>query len=141
LFFTQGLFARQGTAAYEIETLLNTNAVTYGQAARFILEASDKAVFVTAEDAFQFAQEKNWLAENTTVNQTARLDVLSRLLMNAFELRGGLFYTITGRAHYAYRELIYLNIIQGITEPGMKVSGELLLFITNRTLTVQGEIQ
>jgi hypothetical protein len=57
--------------------------------------------------------------------------------MNAFEIKGGIFYTFTGRPRYAYRELVYLNIIQGRTEPGMNVSGELLLFITSRILTTQ----
>ena len=141
LFFVQGLFAQQqGTAAYEIEELLNTSSVTYGQSARFILEASDKAVFSSADEAFLFAREKNWLTGNTTADQPARLDVIAKLFMNAFEIKGGLFYTLTGGSLYAYRELVYLNIIQGKTEPGMKVSGDLLLFITGRVLTVHGGI-
>jgi hypothetical protein len=133
LFFSANLSA--ATAAYEIDTLLQTNAVTYGQAARFILEASGNMVFADGEAAFRYALEKNWLSGSISAGQTARLDVISRLFMNAFEIKGGIFYTITGRPWYAYRELVYLGFIQGRTEPGMNVSGELLLFITSRILT------
>jgi len=35
--------------------------------------------------------------------------------------------------HYAYRELLIQNI-QGRADPGMAVSGDLLLFVINRAL-------
>jgi len=135
IFFTAPLFAEQQTAAYEIETLLQTNEITYGQAARFILEASDIAAIADTEEAFNYIAEKNWVSEKITADQTVRLDVLSGIFMKAFDMKGGLFYSITGHPHYAYRELIYKNVIQGMTEPTMKVSGELLLFITSRIMT------
>ncbi|MCL2411453.1 MAG: hypothetical protein FWC97_07395 [Treponema sp.] len=147
LFFAPCLLAQQTelaqqTAAYEIDSLLQTSAITYAQAARFILEASDRAVFTDPEEAFRYAQERNWFGRNVTAEQTARLDVVSKLIMSAFEIRGGLLFSITGRPRYAYRELVYLNIIQGRTEPGLNVSGELLLFITGRILTNhQGVVQ
>ena len=133
LLFAPCLFA--SPAALEMDALLQTPAVSYGQAARFILEASDRAVFADPEEAFRYALDKNWLPGNVSAGQAARLDVISRLFMNAFEIRGGLFYTLTGRPWYAYRELVYLSFIQGRTEPGMMVSGELLLFITTRIMT------
>ena len=142
IFFTAPLFADEpeavnavNTAAYEIEALLNNSEVTYGQAARFILEASDMAVYADAEEAFLYLAERNWLPKNATSGQIARLDVLSGVFMKAFDIKGGLFYSLTGGSHYAYRELVYLNIIQGKTEPAMKVSGELLLFISGRLLS------
>ena len=133
LLITPCLFA--SPAAQEMDTLLQTGAVTYGQAARFILEASGNTVFSNAIDAFRYAQEKDWLPERVSAQDEARLDVISGFFMHAFDIRGGIFYTLTGRPLYAYRELVHLNHIQGRTEPGMKVSGELLLFITTRILT------
>ena len=138
LFAQQQIEQRDGqqeTAAYEIEMLLQTNAVTYGQASRFILEASDIAVFTDTEEAFLYLVENKWLPKNIGSGQAARLDVLSGIFMKAFDIKGGLFYSLTRAPHYAYRELVYLNLIQGKIEPGMNVSGELLLFITGRILT------
>jgi hypothetical protein len=43
-------------------------------------------------------------------------------------------YTLFGGAHYSYRELVYKDIIQGRSDPAMKVSGEKMLFIVNRLL-------
>jgi len=45
-----------------------------------------------------------------------------------------MLYSITKSPHYAYRELAYMEVIQGRADPSMNVSGELLLFITNRIL-------
>ncbi|MDR2701323.1 MAG: hypothetical protein LBB72_02700 [Spirochaetaceae bacterium] len=43
-------------------------------------------------------------------------------------------YRLFGSAHYSYRELVYRDIIQGRSDPHMKVSGEKMLFIVNRLL-------
>ena len=140
LFFTLCLFAglfsvsAQSTAE-EIETLLGTGAVTYAQAARFVLEASDAMVTSSHEEAFRYAAERNWLPKNAAVDDAARLDGISLLLMRSFDLKGGLFYSIFKNAHYAYRELTYRNVIQGRANPDMNVSGERLLFLTGRILS------
>jgi hypothetical protein len=54
--------------------------------------------------------------------------------MQAFNIKGGPMYTITKTSHYAYREMVFQDIIQGRVDPGMKVSGEQLLFLVNRVL-------
>jgi len=125
--------------ADEIETLLNTNAVTYAQAARFLLEASDTMVTSDPEEAFDYAAQQGWLPKKVSANDTARLDGISLLMMRSFGIKGGLFYSITKSRHYAYRELTYRDAIQGRADPGMNVSGERLLFYTGRILSQFGE--
>jgi len=127
------LLSAQSTAT-EIETLLNTNTVTYAQAARFLLEASDETAIRDTQEAFRYAQERNWLPKKVSANDTARLDAVALLLMCSFDIKGGLFYSIAKNPHYAYRELTYMQVIQGRTDPAMNVSGEKLLFITGRIL-------
>jgi len=56
------------------------------------------------------------------------------MVMQAFGMKGGLFYTITKSQHHAYRELTQRGIIQGRADPLMPVDGGLLLFTINRTL-------
>jgi len=136
--FTPRLFAQ--TAA-EIETLLYTEAVSYAQAARFVLLAADISD-LRAEDAFGYAKEKSWLPAAATQGAAAKLDGVSLLIMRAFDMTGGAFYTFMKTPHYAYRELLYQNVIQGRVDPGMAVSGDLLLFIVNRVLDqMEGNIQ
>jgi len=57
--------------------------------------------------------------------------------MKSFKIKGGIHYTISNNPHYAYRELVYKEIIQGRADPGMKVSGDQLLFMIGRLLSSQ----
>jgi hypothetical protein len=123
-------------SADEIENLLETEAINYGQAARLVLLASANRDLNT-EAAFGFASENKWLPKGVEADDPARLNGFSLLIMRAFEIKGGAFYTLTGGAHYAYRELVYRNIIQGRSDPAMTVSGDLMLFIVNRALNFQ----
>jgi len=129
--------------ANEIETLLLTDAVTYAQSARFLLEASDAFATFDSQEAFRYAQEQKWLPKKASADDNARLDAISFLAMRSFEMKGGVMYSITKNkavlaAHYSYRELTAKKIIQGRTSPSMNVSGRLLLFITERMLSQSG---
>ena len=120
--------------AVEIETLLNTTAVTYGQAARFTLEAADVLATPSREEAFNYALGQGWLRGDISSGDTARLDQISLLLMRSFGIKGGIMYSLFGSPHYAYRELVYKKVIHGRASPVMPVSGERLLFFVNRLL-------
>jgi hypothetical protein len=131
-----GLAALSAQTAAEMETLLNTQAVTYAQAARFVLQAADAAAIANPAAAFKFAQEKDWLPKGVSPDTAARLDGISLLFMRSFDIKGGILYSLTKNPHYAYRELVYQTAIQGRTDPHMAVSGYQLIFITNRLLEI-----
>lgn len=120
--------------ASELESLLNTNAVSYEHAARFVLLAADVEDLPWTE-AFNFAAERDWLPKNVKAGDKATLQGLSLLVMEAFGLKGGFMYSQTRNPHYAYRELVYQDIIQGRADPDMDVSGYLLIFTVNRVLS------
>lgn len=132
-------FLLPAQTAAEIEELLGTEAVSYEQAARFILKAADLRDFSSPEEAFRFAAEQLWLPKKAVSGGRARLDGVSLLLMGSFSIKGGLFYTLSKNPHYAYRELLYRDIIQGRSDPEMAVSGDFLLFLVNRVLAVYEE--
>jgi len=117
--------------AAEIETLLATDAVSYDQAASFVLRAADVE---TTGPAFDYAAEQKWLSGKASSGGSATLDEVSLLIMGAFGIKGGIMYSATKSPHYAYRELVYQGIIQGRADPGLAVSGDLLLFMVNRVL-------
>jgi len=109
--------------------------VNYKDAALMVLEASghlDAAKQTSADDAFSFAMERGWLPKNAQANNDARLDGLSLLVVQAFEIKGGAFFSLFKNPHYAYRTMVYRGIIQGRADPQMPVSGDLLLFTVNR---------
>ena len=129
----------QAQTAARIELLLETEAVNYGQAALFALEAAGLVSGASEEHAFAFAAERQWLAEGAAQNAQIRLDELSLIIMEAFGIRGGIMFSMFRNPHYAYRELVYQEIIQGRAAPNMAVSGEELLFLINRVLAVHGD--
>ena len=131
-----GLVLLPAQTAAEIEILLETPAVTYAQAARFVLKASETAQISNLEEAFSFAAERNWLPRDVSPDSAARLDVVSMLFMKSFGIKGGLLYSIFKNPHYAYRELVNMSAIQGKAYPTRAVSGEQLLFIASRVLSI-----
>ena len=123
-------------SAAEIEELLSAEAVTYEEAAWFVLRVAEIPGIDNSAGAFNYAMEQNWLPANAAPGDRARLDDLSLLIMRAFDFNGGLLYTAAKNSHYAYRELVYKGIIQGRADPGMAVSGDLLLFLSGRVLSL-----
>ena len=129
LFLCSSAFAQ---TAERVEALLNAKTVSYEQAAAFVLEAAE--IYPTPASAFNYVIEQKWLSSNVKGTDEARLDALSLLIMKAFELKGGALYSLFQNPHYAYRELQSRDFIEGKTAPSTPVSGELLLFVINRTL-------
>ena len=138
LLMTQVFLPAQSTAQ-EIENLLELRAVTYSQAASFVLDAADIGTFRDPNSAFRFAAERGWLPRNSSPDQPARLDGFSLLVMRAFGLSGGVMYSIFGTPRYAYREMMYRGVIQGRAAPNMHVNGYDLLFFINRVLSITEE--
>ena len=127
--------------AAKIEWLLEQNMVSYQEAALLTLEASghlDPTNNTKAEDAFAFAMERRWLPANMQGDYAVNLKGLSLLIMRAFNIKGGLFYTIFKNPHYAYRTLVYYNIIQGRADPLMYITGDYFLFTLNRAMYLSG---
>jgi len=117
--------------AAELETLLATEALSYEQAASFVLRAAD----VTATgSAFNYAAGQKWLPAKASPDGIAALNGVSLLVMGAFGIKGGIMYSATKNPHYAYRELVHQGIIQGRADPGLAVSGDRLLFMISRAL-------
>ena len=132
--------------AAEIEEMLNTDALSYEQVTWFVLKAADVSDSSGQFDlndpvgAFRFAAEQNWLPRKAVAGGEASLEGISLLLMRSFDIKGGLLFTLVKNPHYAYREMVYQDIIQGRSDPEMAVSGDLLLFLLSRILSRQEEI-
>jgi len=129
--------------AAEIEKLLETEAVSYEQAAWLVLEAADLSPSFessASDGAFNFAARQGWLPKKAAPQDKASLEGISLLVMRSFGIKGGLFYSLLKNPHYAYREMVYQDIIQGRSDPQMAVSGDLLLFLVNRVLSRTEEL-
>ena len=134
LFAASPLFSQ---TADRLETLLQQEQVSYKDTALLVLEASgqlDAEKQISADDAFNIAIQRGWLPKNTVANNAARLNDLSLLVIQAFEIDGGAFFSLFKNPHYAYRAMVYRGIIQGRSDPQMLVSGDLLLYTVNKAM-------
>ena len=132
-FISSPLTILNAQTATQLQTLLQTNAVTHEQAVEFVLEAAE----IEQQDPFDYALQQKWIPKKAQSSDSPNLQQTSLLLMRAFDIKGGLFYSMFKTPHYAYRELVYKGIIQGRVDPRMKVSGDMLLFLVNRILYLQ----
>jgi len=126
------LFAQ---TAERIERFLEQERVNCRDAALLVLEMSghlDPDNQTSADDAFSFAMERGWLPKGAQADNAVRLNGLSLLVVRAFDIKGGAFFSLFKNPHYAYRAMVYRGIIQGRADPQMTVSGDLLLYTVNR---------
>jgi hypothetical protein len=135
-----GLLCAQ--TAGDMDALLESPAVSGAVAARFVLGAAgllpaELSGADAEKAAWEAALEKRWLKGGP--DESISLKEASFLVMSAFGLKGGLMYSLFPGPRYAYRELLYLKIIQGRANEGFTVSGERLLQIIGRASQYSGE--
>lgn len=118
-----------------LDALLEEDTTTYGQAAYLVLTASaripDDASPATAAEEIA---AQGWKVPARTAEEPLTLGEYSFLLMQAFEIKGGIMYRIIPGPRYAGRELAYLKFIKGNTSPYRAFSGEEAIGILGRLL-------
>ncbi|MCL2066734.1 MAG: hypothetical protein FWG99_04650 [Treponema sp.] len=122
--------------AEELEAVLDSPAITYSQAARFVLASVENDQI---ENAFEQAKERGWIPNVAAEDDPVNMRQLSSLMTNAFGIKGSLMNTIFPGPRYAYRVMISRSFIQGRADPNMRVSGERFLQILGNVLNAAGE--
>jgi hypothetical protein len=121
--------------AERLDALLDNAGVSYAETAMMVLPAAGLAgEDVSPGTAFAEARARGLLPKAAEPGGAVRLGELAFLIMGAFDMKGGLFYTLFPGPRYAYRELVYRKLIQGRNDPALTVSGERLLRILGRAL-------
>ncbi|MEE8590854.1 MAG: hypothetical protein V3T35_05980 [Spirochaetia bacterium] len=118
-----------------IDALLEEETTSFGQAAYLVLTASARISDDTtpAEAAAEIVGQ-GWTVPARTAEEPLTLGEYSFLLMQAFELKGGIMYRIIPGPRYAGRELAYLQFIKGNTSPYRTFSGEEAIGILGRLM-------
>lgn len=124
--------------ARDMDQILEVDAITWAQAARFVLPASGQPAPEGAFAAFELAKSQGWLPRDAEAEGIVDFGGLSFFLMRAFDIPGGLMYRAFPGPRYAYRELVYKDILQGQIDRSWKVSGFWLLTVVGRVLDESG---
>ena len=132
------LFPAFGQTSADIENLLAERAISFEQAAWFILASALNEVPDSSQAAFALAVERGWIPAKAESGNPITFNGLSLLLMKAFEINGGMMYRFTENKRYAYRELRSREYITGRAYSGITVSGEQFLQILGNIMSDRG---
>ncbi len=132
LTFAAGIPA--GAAAFsgsDMDALLEMDALTRGAASRLVAEAARSA------GAAAGAAAKFETPAEDSGEEPVSLGTYSHMLMEAFDISGGIMYSLFPSGRYASRELGFRGYIRGDSGAYRTVSGQEALGILGRVL--QGE--
>jgi len=139
VFLCLGAGVAGASQANELEAVLQNPAVTFEQAARFVISSAGIDTNVnTPEAAFKFAVEKGWLPKEASPKDPIKMAELSFLITSAFDIEGGFMYMFFPGPRYAFRTMVSRSLIQGVADPSMTVSGQRFLHILGNTIDYKG---
>jgi hypothetical protein len=95
----------------------------------------------TPEEAVQSLRQQGWKVSVLPADSPITLGDYSYLLMNAFKVKGGIFYSLFPSPRYACRELGYLKVIPSEARPLRSVPGEEAVRILGNMLALRGGTQ
>ena len=130
-----------GQTAAEMDVMLQADTVSGARLARFVLGSSGLlppglSGPQAEKAAYDMALSNGWITISPEENATQKDAAF--LIMKAFNLKGGVMYSLLGNPRYAYREMVYQKLIMGRTDQAMKVSGKKLLQILDKTIKYAG---
>jgi hypothetical protein len=118
-----------------LDVLFEEPATTLRQAAYLVLTASGRIPDDTSpEQAAAALSGQGWTVPKRSAGEPLTLGEYAYLLMQAFDLKGGVMYRISPGPRYAGRELAYLELIKGDTSPYRTFSGEEAIGILGRLM-------
>lgn len=118
-----------------IDEMLDKEKADWGQTTYLVLTAAellDENADIPGVMAALEAQQ--WKIDTEDPDKSISLGEYCYMLMKAFDISGGLMYSLLPGPRYAARELDYLNFIDNDKSPYRTLSGEEVLRIMGRLL-------
>jgi hypothetical protein len=124
--------------AERLDAILDTERVSFVQAAAVILPAAG-LLDPEAGEIRAFAAAASWFPSRAERDSPITMGELSYLVMRSFRLTGGFMYALFPGPRYAYRALAWRRLLPPNPDPARFLTGEELLHITGRVLSLAGD--
>jgi hypothetical protein len=122
-----------------VDLLLDTPQASLGQAAYLVLTARGVLTEqASPEQAVEALARQGWKTPARQAAEPLTLGEYCYLLMQAYEVKGGLMYRIAPGPRYAARELAYRKLVRGKAYPNRSLSGQEALSILRGLLEWKG---
>lgn len=123
----------------DVDRLLDQERATFADAAYFVLLAAGAAdESESPADLFARTDWSQWNLQPAAADQPIRFGEFSYLLMQAFELSGGVMYRLAPGPRYAAREVVYRGHTRGTQAAGRFLSGDEVLRIVGSVRRAAG---
>jgi hypothetical protein len=137
LFFIQNAFSQSNDI---LDRLLDEDQATLGNAAYLVFLAAGVASEDWSVDrSIEELRSRDIGFEGAEVNTPVDFGSLSFLIMETFDIKGGIMYSLFPGRRYAARELAYLGFIPGFASPSRILTGAEVTHVIGRTLDYLGE--
>lgn len=129
LLFSMVLLIVVSTAAWSqsntvLDKTLAAKTVGFADAAYLVMSAANKIPdSATPAEAATLVEKQGWGIRPTSGTGPVTLGTYCFMIMKAFQMHGGIMYSIFPGPRYAARELAYLGLIPGDTSPYRLFSG------------------
>ncbi|NLM00458.1 MAG: hypothetical protein GX220_03265 [Treponema sp.] len=137
-FFTISFVSAQSADA--VTKALEAKKITYGQGAYFVATALSLISDADSEEmAINALVNSGYIDSEYKANEIMRNDDFSLLCMKAWNIKGGLFYTLTKSRRYAFREFKSLGFLPFSADPSYGIAGRNALNIMSECSELKGE--
>jgi hypothetical protein len=118
-----------------MDEILSSRELRFQEMCAFVLvSAGDLVEGTTPEEAFEDAMAHGWISQAAAADSPVTMGDLSLLVMEAFNMKGGLFYNAFRSRRHAFRSMVRRGFIQGASDPGMTLTGDEFLAILNNVM-------
>ena len=135
LFLLAGGLAAGAQSSEVLDEILGREALRAEEGAYLVLAAAGKIDDqATPEEAYRVLGDTGWILAADKAEAAIRLGDYAYLLMQAFDLEGGIMYRLIPGPRYAARELYFRRLIPENGSPYRTLSGEEAVFMLGKFL-------
>jgi len=135
LFLLAGGLAAGAQSSEVLDGILSREVLQADECAYLVLAAAGKIDDqATPEEAFRLLRDTGWILAAEEAEAAIRLGDYAYLLMQAFDLEGGIMYRLVPGPRYAARELFFRRLTPENGSPYRVLNGEEAVFMLGKFL-------
>lgn len=126
-----------GQSADFFTGVLEAEKTTWEQAVFLVLGGSERiAIEAAPADAWQSFTDSGWFTKLPDPKSPITTAQYSYIISKAFNVKGGLWYTLFKSQRYSYRELVHKGVVPGSFDPSSAVKGTEALKIVDKAISL-----
>lgn len=137
-------FSATAQSSEEISKIIKSEKATFAQVSYLpalyanLISGDEGSETNLEQTAFDALNQKGYLPAKATAESEVTLGQLCYIYAKAFDIKGGLFYTLFPSERYAFKEFKAKGFLPSTADPSMALSGRDSLDLFNSCLEMSG---